>query len=538
VNSLLLSLFRLPLTLLKLPLLLIRFPLSMLRGIWAFVDDRLGISEIMQHPVPYEKGWRAWMYVFGSAVLFSFLLAVVTGIPIASIYIPSTAHAYASIQWLDNVAVLGVQLRGLHYVGGCAMLILVGLHMTRVFLTGAFKYPRELNWLTGVVLLLLTLGLMFTGQILRWDSMGLWTLSILTFIAARTPIIGQPLAYFFLGGPTFTGHSLSRIFSYHVFILPGLLFAFVGVHLYLVLKEGISESPRAGRIVDPSTYRQWYKDLLKREGVPFWPDAGWRDAVFGSFVVFAVIAAALLIGAPALSGPPNPTNVVVQPRPDWYFIWYYAAEALAPYGIDDYMQFAVPLIFFILMFAIPFIARRGERAATRRPWAVVSVSLAVLTIASLVETGVEAPWSPRFYLSNVPLPTSVTSGLSTTARQGAALWKSYSCQFCHVINGYGGIRGPDLSDVGNRLTAADMTIRILNGGYNMPPYAPVMSSHDLNAIVAFLQTRRQNIYPPRQRRQPLSLPNGSANLDRGAPSGQGAGPPGRAKGTGAGHAAH
>src|SRR5947207_13851336 len=164
--------------LLKLPLLLLKVPAAMMKRAWGFLDDRAGLSPIMLHPVPEEKGLIAWMYVDGTAVLFSFLVAVVTGIPIASIYVPSAGQAYQSLQWLDHQAILGFQLRGLHLISATAMFVLMGLHMARVFLTGSFKYPRELNWLTGTLLFIFTFLLLFTGQILRWTALasGRWRL--------------------------------------------------------------------------------------------------------------------------------------------------------------------------------------------------------------------------------------------------------------------------------------------------------------------------------------------------------------------------
>ena len=490
--------------LLRLPLVLLRLPLTMLKRAWGFLDDRAGISPILLHPVPQERGLIAWMYVDGTAVLFSFLVAVVTGIPIASIYVPSSGQAYQSLQYLDNQAILGRELRGLHLISATAMFVLMGLHMTRVFLTGSFKYPRELNWLTGTLLFICTFLLLFTGQILRWDNFGLWTLAITASMAARTPIIGQPLAYFLDGGYTWGGQTLPRLFTFHVFLLPGLLFAVVGLHLYLVLKEGISESPRAGRPVDRTRYRAWYQDLLKREGVPFWPDAGWRDAVFGAFVVFAIIAIALWFGPIRLGAPPDPTNVVVQPRPDWYFIWYYAALALVPYNIENYVIIGAPVIFLGIMFALPFIANGGERAPSRRPWAIASVVLGALMIASLIETGDLAPWSPRFETASLPLPAKITTGLSGPALQGAKLWRAYGCPYCHMISGYGGIRGPDLTNIGNELTPDQITIRIANGGYNMPQYGGLMPPDQLNDLVAFLQTRRAYAVANGVSRQKLS----------------------------------
>ena len=462
--------------------------LQMLRSIWIWFDDRSGISAILKHPVPPERGWRGWMYVFGSATLISFVVAVLTGIPIAASYIPSTGGAYQSLLWIDHVAVLGKQLRGLHNISATAMLVLVGMHAIRVFLTGAFKYPRELNWLSGVILLLLTFGLLFTGQILRWDYNGVWTLSIVSSISDRVPIIGGAIAHFVYGGPTLTGYTLSRIFAVHVFVLPGLLLLIVGYHLYMVLKVGISESPRAGHVVDPKTYRAWYEDLLKRKGVPFWPDAAWRDALMAALVIAVTIGLSIAIGPPELGAPPDPTNYLVQPRPDWYFIWIYAALALLPHGMEEFAMIIAPILVILLLFSVPFLSNHGERSLTRRPWAGIAVALAVLMVSSLILIGEEAPWSPRF--DNTTMPAKVYKPLTGAALRGAHLFSTAGCQYCHsAYDNSGGVAGPGLTNIGSKLTPEDMIIRILNGGTNMPAFGRILSPGEVNDLVAFLQTR-------------------------------------------------
>lgn len=463
--------------------------IQMLRTAWNWFDERSGVGEILKHPVPPEKGWRGWMYIFGSATLVSFVIAVITGIPIASVYIPSTGSAYQSIQWLDHVAVLGKQMRALHNISASAMLVLVGMHALRVFLTGAFKYPRELNWLSGVLLLLLTTGLLFTGQILRWDYGGLWTMSILASISSRVPIIGNQVAHFFYGGPTLSGFTLSRFFALHVFVLPGLLLLIVGYHLYMVLKIGISESPRSGHPVDPATYRPWYEDLLKRKGVPFWPDAAWRDAIAAALVIAVIIGLSLTVGPPAMGAPPDPTSVNVQPRPDWYFIWVYAAMALAPKGAEDYIMIGAPILLVLILFAVPFVANKGERSLKRRPWAAIAAAVAVLMVTSLVWIGEIAPWSPRFTDSALPKPAY--AGLTGAAARGALLFSSSGCQYCHNLYGNsGGVSGPSLENIGSQLTPDQMTIRIAIGGTNMPAFGGNLSATQIQDLVAFLQTRK------------------------------------------------
>src|SRR5262249_46102069 len=167
---------------------------------------------------------------------------------------------------------LGWFVRALHYYAGSGMVVLLLAHMTQVFLHGAFKYPRELTWLVGVVLLLLTMGMFFTGQVLRWDPDAYWGIGVGASMAGRVPYAGPASVPLLIGGPVIGGDSLSRFFALHVFVIPGLLLAFLGVHLWLVLKKGISEPPVPGQLVDPKTYDAHYEKEV-HNGVPFLGEA-------------------------------------------------------------------------------------------------------------------------------------------------------------------------------------------------------------------------------------------------------------------------
>lgn len=253
---------------------------------WRWLADRIGFStiqKVMRHPVPPEaaNGRTGWFYIFGNATLVVFLLQVFTGSVLATLYVPSPEHAYESLLYITDVVPLGRQLRGMHYYGASAMVILISIHMARVFLTASYKFPRELNWLSGVGLLVLTLAMGFTGQLLRWDENGIWTVSVASFVAEEVPLIGTGLAEFILAGETVGGSTLTRFFALHVFIFPVSIFALVGLHVYLVVHHGISELPRAGEPVDPQSYRERYEAMLKRHGRPYWPDVTWREIAVG-----------------------------------------------------------------------------------------------------------------------------------------------------------------------------------------------------------------------------------------------------------------
>jgi ubiquinol-cytochrome c reductase cytochrome b subunit len=259
--------------------------MKLLLSLFRWFDDRLGLSStimpVVQHPVPRNVNW--W-YVFGSASLTAFILQVITGVGLALNYVPAPNDAYQSLQFITYHATLGHVLRGMHFFGASAMVVLVLIHMTRVFLTGSFKYPRELNWLTGVILLALTLTMAFTGQVLRWDENGYWSTVIAAEQIGRTPLIGPGLMHLLIAGNVVAGSTLTRFFSTHVFLIPALVFGFIGVHLYLVIHKGISEFPEPGRPVEPATYRRYY-DALLEDGIPFFPDAAWTDMVFALAVV-------------------------------------------------------------------------------------------------------------------------------------------------------------------------------------------------------------------------------------------------------------
>src|SRR5712664_1252903 len=268
--------------------------MRLIKSVGEWLDARLqlgsSIRETMEHPVPRETA--SWFYVFGSAAFVVFLLQIVTGIMLALIYVPSAGEAWSSLQSLNHNVALGWFIRGLHGWGSNFMVAIVLIHMVQVFLFGAYKYPRELTWIVGVLLLLVTLGMAFTGQVLRFDQDAYWGLGIGASIVSRVPVIGPWAVNLMLGGPIIAGATLSRFFALHVFVVPGLLIAFVGLHLLMVLKLGINEWPMPGRIVRRATYVQEYHELTHKQGVPFVPEAVWKDILFSAFILFSIAACA------------------------------------------------------------------------------------------------------------------------------------------------------------------------------------------------------------------------------------------------------
>jgi ubiquinol-cytochrome c reductase cytochrome b subunit len=266
--------------------------MRLIKTIGDWLDARLQVGttirDIAEHRVPRETA--SWFYVFGSAAFVVFMLQIVTGIMLAFIYVPSAGEAWNSLQTLNHQIALGWFIRALHGWGSDFMVAIVLIHMVQVFLFGAYKYPRELTWIVGVFLLLMTLGMAFTGQVLRFDQDAYWGLGIGASIASRVPLMGPAIVNLMLGGPIIAGATLSRFFALHVFVIPGLLIAFVAVHLLMVIRLGINEWPMPGRVVRKATYIKEYHELTQKDGIPFVPGAVWKDLFFGGFILLSVAA--------------------------------------------------------------------------------------------------------------------------------------------------------------------------------------------------------------------------------------------------------
>ena len=457
----------------------------------AWLGERFELEDsvmaVLRHPVPRElERPIGWWYVLGSATLGIFVMQVVTGVGLAMTYVPAPNSAYDSLQFISHDATLGGVVRGMHYFGAGAMVILVLAHMTQVYLFGAFKFPREANWLTGSLLLLATLAMAFTGQLLRWDQDAFWSIVVAAEQAARAPVIGNWLATLVIAGSNVGGATLTRFYATHVFLIPAAVFGLIGVHLYLVVKRGISEPPVPGLPVDRPTYRARYAEMLRR-GIPFWPDVAWRDATIAAAAVVVVVVLAAIFGAPQLGKPPDPTNVLADPRPDWYFLGYFAILALIPPATESIVIIGLPLFAFVFLFLVPLLWPDGERHWSRRPAAIAAVALPLIAYASLTVAGVESPWVPK--LEGGALPASVTQGLAASDRRGADLFVSKACFACHAIEGAGGRRGPDLSHVGSRMNRDQITARIATGGGGMPAFAGGLNPPELDDLTAFLLTR-------------------------------------------------
>jgi ubiquinol-cytochrome c reductase cytochrome b subunit len=454
-------------------------------------DQRLQLAapirEISEHPVP--RNTASWWYVFGSAALVVFILQIVTGILLALIYVPSGAEAWSSLQTLNHDVTLGWFIRALHGWGSNFMVAIVLIHMVQVFLFGAYKFPRELTWIIGVFLLLMTLGMAFTGQVLRFDQDAYWGLGIGASIASHVPILGPAIVKLMLGGPIIAGATLSRFFALHVFVIPGMLIGFVCLHLLMVLKLGINEWPMPGRVVRRATYVNEYHELTKKDGAPFVPYAVWKDLFFAASVLLAVAACAVYFGPFGPTGVPDPTIIQTAPKPDYFFLWLYALLSLLPPSLETPALLVGPVIAIVALLLLPFLSGEGEKSWRRRPIAVLTVLLIAVTLGTFTHLAGLAPWSPHMNAwSGDPVPVRLLRGTTALQRQGALVFQVKQCRNCHSLGASGGQRGPALDSVAVRLTQDQLIRQVIQGGGNMPAYGKNLNPAETTALVAFLQT--------------------------------------------------
>lgn len=468
--------------------------------IYQWLDRRLGlvkpITEAAEHPIP--KSSASWWYVFGSGATVILIMQIMTGILLALVYTPTARDAWNSLNFLNNDLTLGWFLRALHGWGSDFMIAIVLIHMAQVFMFGAYKFPRELTWFIGVLLLLLTLGMAFTGQVLRFDQDAYWGLGIGAAIMGRVPLIGSELVHLMLGGPMIGATTVSRFFALHVFVIPGILITLVGLHVWMVLRLGINEWPMPGRLVRRSTYIAEYEAEIHQDGIPFVPDAGWKDAMFAAAIVLGLVACALFFGPIGPSGPPDPTIIQAVPKPDVPFLWIYALLALLPPKMETPILLIAPIVVICIMLGLPFYAGEGEKHWSRRPIAVLMIMVIAVALGTLTVVSLHPAWSPIMDgWSGLPVQPEYLNGRTPLEREGALVFQDKQCRNCHSLHGVGGKRGPELGTVATRLTEDQLVRQVLQGGGNMPAYGSALSPAETTALVSFLDTLNGNMRPAR-----------------------------------------
>ena len=441
-----------------------------------FIEARLplisGLKRFFLEPQPPTVGW---FHSLGSALLFLLALQLVTGATLMLFYAPTPDHAWESLSYLTENFFSGQILRGLHVWGTSLIVIVTTLHLIRVVVHGAYKAPRELNWLSGMFTFLIILGFSFTGYLLPWDLKAYWATQVGTEMIGKMPLIGPFLMQLARGGQELGPYTLTRFYALHVVFLPAGLLLSVGLHIYLLRRHKIAPDPHQK------------ESTASGRSFPFYPHQAFRDGMV-CLVVFAVLLLLSQLAPPHLAPPADSLQERYEPRPDWYFLAHY--ELLRFFPAYQVVPIAViPTLIIVALLALPFLDRSPKRYWRRRRGIVASVcGFFLLLYLTAAYSRIYNPGEP---LKGEPHgPLSLRAAVSALEGAGRQVFEAKKCVNCHRVAGKGGRVGPDLTQVG-RIPRENLRRQILeptafNPESKMPPYDGRISGRDLKALLEYL----------------------------------------------------
>jgi quinol-cytochrome oxidoreductase complex cytochrome b subunit len=393
-----------------------------------FFAHRFGWEPYLR-PFLYKKlpsgvGWSATL---GSLCALIFVVEAVTGMFLAMYYNPSPDLAYRSVQYIMEDVQLGWLLRGIHHWGAGAMVLLVACHLSHVFFAGSFKPPREMTWVVGAMLLLLTLAMGFTGYLLPWDQKAYWATVVSSNIPRDIPIIGDVATRIMLGGEHVSGLTLSRFYATHMLILPALILMAAAVHIYLVRLHGMAAESECEET--PGRMNRFFPEHLARASVVF------------ALVLVALTGLTVFGHVPLekVAGTVDPTYL---PRPEWYYMWLFQMLTYFSGRWEAVGSLAIPLAGVAILFAVPWLGRSALRRIADRPLAAafgVSAIVAIVYLTLTAFAGVQ-PYGKIVAIPDRPLNPGELLGLK--------VYVDRECAYCHNIANRGGRReGPDLANM-------------------------------------------------------------------------------------------
>jgi ubiquinol-cytochrome c reductase cytochrome b subunit len=474
-----------------------------------WIEKRTGFISLAQDFLTEDvPGGAAYWYVFGSATLFAMIVQIVTGIFLTFFYAPSAATAWESTRaiYLNPYTHF---LLAVHYWGASAMIALVFLHLLQVLIFGAYKSPRELQWVVGVLLLLVTLVLGLTGYLLPWDMDAYFASQVSLNIVGLAPIAGPVLQHIAQGGGSMGTATINRFFGLHVWLMPAILVALVGAHLAIFRHNG-----SAGPVVE---------DPRRLKPGRFWPDQFFMDGAF-SFIVFIIICFLAFVAPPYLDEKANPTKFFV-PYPAWYFLSLFGLLALVPpeihlgpivIGTELIATIVVPTLFLVVVLLLPWLDRSTTRSFSARSGLLWSTAIIVGIIVALTAYGqistmikqAAAPASPPesqvlaapAAAAEVAPPPGGTSAASSSNGPGASVFAD-NCSTCHGAQGQGSpgafpplannpvVTGDPNKVIGIVLNGLHEPITVNGQSYNgqMPPWKGTLTDKQIADVITYIR---------------------------------------------------
>ena len=422
-----------------------------MKAFFDWADQRTGFKKLV-HETLYENvpGGARWRYVWGSTLAFCFSIQVITGLALWVAYSAGSQTAWESVYYIQHEMWGGWFLRGLHHYTAQAMTVLLVFHLMQVVIDGAYKAPREINFWSGVVLLLLVLALSLTGYLLPWDQKGFWATKVATSIAAITPFIGPELQKLVVGGSDYGHHTLTRFFALHAGIIPGVIIAFIVAHIYLFRRHGLTP-----------------KEPRRRPDAAFWPDQVLRDAVACLAVLLVVVFFIIRYRGAELGAPADASEQFSAARPEWYFLFLFQLLKYFPGGTEIWGAIVIPALLMGVLIAMPFVGKwkLGHRFNLGFLWAMLA-GVGLLTYLARTEEAA----SPEFILAvqsaerdaarvivlaqspdGIPTAGAVTLLRNDALTQGPKLFAK-NCASCHRYDGHDGLG----SQPKDKISASDL----------------------------------------------------------------------------------
>lgn len=422
-----------------------------MKAFFDWADQRTGYKKLV-HETLYENvpGGARWRYVWGSTLAFCFSIQVITGLALWVAYSAGSQTAWESVYYIQHEMWGGWFLRGLHHYTAQAMTVLLVFHLMQVVIDGAYKAPREINFWSGVVLLLLVLALSLTGYLLPWDQKGFWATKVATSIAAITPFIGPELQKLVVGGSDYGHHTLTRFFALHAGVIPGVIIAFIVAHIYLFRRHGLTP-----------------KEPRRRPDAAFWPDQVLRDAVACLAVLLVVFFFIIRYRGAELGAPADASEQFSAARPEWYFLFLFQLLKYFPGGTEIWGAIVIPALLMGVLIAMPFVGKwkLGHRFNLGFLWAMLA-GVGLLTYLARTEDAA----SPEFILAvhsaerdaarvivlaqspdGIPTAGAVTLLRNDALTQGPKLFAK-NCASCHRYDGHDGLG----SQPKDKISASDL----------------------------------------------------------------------------------
>jgi ubiquinol-cytochrome c reductase cytochrome b subunit len=419
-----------------------------------WLEDRVGyrqpLERLLYEPVP---GGARWRYVFGSALLFTFGVQLVTGVLLAFHYTPSATDAWSSVWYIQENVTLGWFLRGLHHFGAMAMVVLLAVHALQTFASGAYKKPRELNWIVGVLMAGIVLAFALTGYLLPWDQKGYYATKVATNMVGSVPLVGEALQQVIQGGNEYGQLTLPRFYALHVFVLPGLLLGLLGLHLWLFRRHGVAFPAHLA------------PEEAVRRAQPFWPHQAARDGLFALAVFAAIVALTVAYRGAPIFAPADPARPFDVARPEWYFLFLFQLMKYLPGDWEILTTVVLPGGALLFLCALPFLDRGPSRAlAARKGFAAAFfgalAGVLALTGLALYEDAADPAFAEKIAaaekeaakfraLAHQGIPPEGPTALATPEEKAERLFAD-KCGTCHAYQGKGAKSAPDLTGWGTR----------------------------------------------------------------------------------------